>query len=166
MFVAAMSPRTKPSTPTIPFIAKCKTGWKVIGLTGWLMILWFFLGATAKDGRLAVISLREQGGIVDKGGILLLLILIPGILLEIFRARTVFLEEGICHVPTFGRSRRYGYRDIVKLEVFPNEFVRLTYQDGRWLKVWAMRGDPEVVAAIIRTKWEPATNDVLIDPEG
>ena len=121
----------------------------------WPVILWFFLGAYGHDGRLAVLSLWEQGGIVKKLGVLFLLVLVPGLPLEIFRAKTVFAEDEIRHVPTFGRLRTYRYGEVVNLEVFPNEFARLEFRDGRTLKIWAMRADPLIVEGIVRGKWKP-----------
>ncbi|MDX2269821.1 MAG: hypothetical protein NW208_17095 [Bryobacter sp.] len=150
-----MSAHKKVATPILPFTAKYRFGWQVAVLLAWPAIIWFFLGAHGTDGRLAFLSLWDQGGIVKRLGILFLLVLVPGLPLEVFRARTVFLDEEIRHLPTFGRWRKYRYQDIVDLEVFPNEFSRLEFQDGRVLKIWAMRADPEVVEAIIRQKWQP-----------
>jgi hypothetical protein len=150
-----VSAHIKGAKPALPFTAKCRLGWQVAVLLIWPAIVWFFLGAHGGDGRLAVLSLWEQGGIVKRLGILFLLVLVPGIPLEVFRARTVFSEEEIRHLPTFGRWRTYRYQDIVDLEVFPNEFSRLEFRDGRMLKIWAMRADPQLVEAIIRQKWKP-----------
>jgi len=101
-----------------------------------------------------MISLWEQGGILDKLGILLVLVLVPGTPLEVFRARTVFSEKEIRHWPIVGRFRTYRYQDIVDLEVFPNEFSRLEFRGGRMLKIYASHADPQVIEAIIRQKWK------------
>ncbi|MFN7543584.1 MAG: hypothetical protein ACK5TN_12430 [Acidobacteriota bacterium] len=92
---------------------------------------------------------------MKKLGIVFLWALIPSVPLEAFRARTVFTEDEIRHLPTFGRWRTFRYQDIVALEVFPNEFARLEFRDGRTLKIWAMRADPLTVEGIIRRKWRP-----------
>ena len=94
---------------------------------------------------------------VKKLGVILLFALIPALPLEVFRAQTVFTQEEIRHLPTFGRWRIFRYQDIVDLEVFSNEFARIEFRDGRRLKIWAMRADPRVVEDIIHRKLHQAS---------
>ena len=143
--------RTAWKKPTLPFVAKCGFGWQAVILVAWLLSLWLFL-ARGDDGQSAVFRVWEQGGIFLRIGILLGLVLIPGLPLEAFRARTVFAEGEIRHLPTFGRCRVFRYQDIVDLEVFPNEFARIEFRDGRKLKIWAMRADPRVVEGIVHAR--------------
>jgi hypothetical protein len=140
---------------TLPYVAKCGFGWQLSAVLLWPIILWALVAAHGSDGRLAMVQLWEEGGIVKKLGIVFLWALIPSVPLEAFRARTVFTEDEIRHLPTFGRWRTFRYQDIVALEVFPNEFARLEFRDGRTLKIWAMRADPLTVEGIIRRKWRP-----------
>ncbi|MBC7926456.1 MAG: hypothetical protein H7039_12435 [Bryobacteraceae bacterium] len=88
-------------------------------------------------------------------GVVFLFVLIPALPIEVFRARTVFREDEIRHLPKFGRWRTFRCQDIVDLEVFRNECAQLNFRDGRTLKIWAMRTDPLTVEGIIRRKWRP-----------
>ena len=136
----------------LPFVARCGRGWQLFALLMLPLILWLVLGAQGADGRLAIIHVWEQSEMVKKLGVIFLFALIPALPLEVFRARTVFTEEEIRHLPTFGRWRIFRYQEIVDLEVFPNEFARIEFRDGRSLKIWAMRADLRVVEDIIRQK--------------
>lgn len=129
------------------------SGWQMFALVMLPLLLWLVLGAHGADGRPAVIHVWEQSGMVKKLGVIFLVALIPALPLEVFRARTVFAEEEIRHLPTFGRWRIFRYQDIVDLEVFPNEFARIEFRDGRRLKIWAMRADPRVVEDIVRPRF-------------
>ena len=141
--------------PTLPYVARCGFGWQLAAIVILPIILWVLLAAHGSDGRLAMVQLWDDGGIVKKLGIIFLFALIPSVPLEVFRAQTAFIEEEIRHLPTFGRWQTYRYGEIVDLEVFPREFARLEFRDGRTLKIWAMRADPLTVEAIIRRKWSP-----------
>ena len=85
-------------------------------------------------------------------GILLGLVCIPGIPLEVFRAVTVFDSTLIRHRSAVGGWRDYRYEDIVAMDVFPQEFVRITFRHGRTLKIWGMRADLTTVEQIIRPR--------------
>lgn len=141
--------------PVLPYVAKCGLAWQLAAIVILPIILGVLLAAQGADGRLAMFHLWEEGGIVKKLGIIFLFALIPSVPLEVFRAKTLFTEEEIRHLPTFGRWRAFRYQDIVDLEAFPNGFARLEFRDGRTLKIWAMRADPLAVEAIIRRKWKP-----------
>lgn len=152
------------TTPiTLPFVASCKLGWRLFALVMSPLTLWLLLGAKGADGVPAVIEVWEQGGVLMKLGVIFMILGVPAFPIDVFRARTIFTEDEIRHLPSFGRWRTYRYQDIVDLEVFPNEFSRLEFRDGRLLKIWAMRADPHVVEAIIRQKWKPPRESVRSD---
>lgn len=139
----------------LPFVAKCGLGLQLFAVLISSLGLLLILGAKGASGVPAVIQVWEQGGVVKQLGVLLMFVLVPALPIDVFRARTVFTEDEIRHLPTLGGWRTFRYQDIVDLEVFPNEFARLEFRDGRTLKIWAMRADPLTVEGIIRRKWRP-----------
>lgn len=140
---------------TLPFVAKCGRGWQLFALVIFPLILWIILGAKGDGEVPAFIQVWEQSGVLKKLGVIFLFVLIPASPIEVFRARTVFTEDEIRHLPTFGRWRTFRYQNIVDLEVLPNEFARMEFRDGRTLKIWAMRADPVTVERIVQRKWKP-----------
>lgn len=149
--------RVAETKAALPFVARCGRGWQVFAIFLSPLLLWLVLGTHGADGRPAVFHVWEQSGMVKKLGVILLFALIPALPLEVFRAQTVFTQEEIRHLPTFGRWRIFRYQDIVDLEVFSNEFARIEFRDGERLKIWAMRADPRVVEDIIRRKLRQAS---------
>ena len=153
--LSPLSPNRDSTRVALPFVARCGFGLRLFAVAIPLLILLLIFGAKGASGEPAVIQVWDQRGVVMKLGVLFMFVLIPALPIEVFRARTIFTEDEIQHLPTLGGWRTFLYQDIVDLKVFPNEFARLEFRDNRTLKIWAMRADPLTVERIIRRKWRP-----------
>jgi hypothetical protein len=143
-------------TPLVlPYVAKCRRAWQATAICICLVLVYGFFIARTKDGELAMLQVWHQGGAFKQLGVLLGLMCILGVPLEVFRAATVFDLGSIKHRSAVSRWREYRYEDICGLDVFPNEFLRISFRNGRTLKLWAMRADLSVVEQIVRPWLKP-----------
>lgn len=145
-----MADRAEDDKVSLPLVAKASLAWSIATALSYPLLLWAFFGARTSTGESAMLDFWRQGGLVDRASIIVMAIVVLGIPLEMFRARTVFAQDQIQHIPAFGRSQIFRYEDVMDVEVFEGEFARLVFRNGKRVKIWEMCADPAKVAMIVR----------------
>lgn len=148
------------NTPALPFVAKYGLGWQIGLSMCWVFLLAVYLLMRGNDGQLSIFQMWGQAGLLIRSGIVIGAVVIVFLPFEVFRQRFVFLEDRILHRPTVGREQAFRYGEIQECEMYPGEFVRLSFRDGRRLTVWAAQADPRMVEQIVRARSGTAEGEI------
>jgi hypothetical protein len=115
-------------------------------------LFWLLTARDAASGDLVFVAAWNRFGWVERAGIVLLFIVIPGFVLESLFTATVFRRNEIAVRDMFGRWRIYQYSDVERVEVVPRETVAIRFAQKRTLTVARSAADLERVVTILKER--------------
>lgn len=139
------------TTERVPYTVNYGVWLRIFAVAYALFAFWLLV-FFKDEGQRAVFVFWQQTGWLGRVGVIMGFITIPGILLETFLNKVVFDACLIRRRNTMGKWHEYAYDQIVSMESFPGELIRIQFRDRRKLTIRNLMADLNRVEGVIHAR--------------
>jgi len=105
------------------------------------------------------VTLNVDGGFFDNTSwivqiafLIIFFVLAPLSVIEMFISKAVFEKRVILHTNSILRTRKWSYDEVEKVETANTGHVRISFSDGRSIKIWSGEADLHKVLTLLLEK--------------